>query len=461
MPCYKEKFKFIENIDIFGTNVELYYKGKGKQKTYTGGLLTIIYGLIYISFFIYIASMINYQIISCYHNIIIINCYINNYGFFACFFLFILILIDLLIYHFRGRKVIKIIYSKKEPKYEINNTYNKFEKVELNPSFQVNNLKKKNINKKGKNRKKKIEMNPIKMKIIKNNQFSNHGKKKKKRKKRIIKNGIYLSKIDSPSVDKFLKNNKKNNYYEVIKSNIIYRRQLSGEIKTINEEDINYNELHYFAAVEKDKRNIFQIFLYLLYMKIKTIEILFFRDEYSYFSLSFSFYLFEILLDITINSLLFTDDVISQKYYNSGELLLITSNMLSISSNIISYIILLFAEKLIDQNLIFEKINKEIKNKYKYYKIFLKISWFLKLKILIFYFILFFIGLFCTYYLFIFCSIYKNIQKNLTINYIIGTLWSFGFSIFICIFVTITRKISIKKRIKKLYLISQFINDKL
>ena len=53
MPCYKEKFKFIENIDIFGTNVELYYKGKGKQKTYTGGLLTIIYGLIYISFFIY------------------------------------------------------------------------------------------------------------------------------------------------------------------------------------------------------------------------------------------------------------------------------------------------------------------------------------------------------------------------------------------------------------------------
>ena len=195
-------------------------------------------------------------------------------------------------------------------------------------------------------------------------------------------------------------------------------------------------------------------------MKIKTIEILFFRDEYSYFSLTFSFYLFEILLDITINSLLFSDDVISQKYYNSGELLLITSNILSISSNIISYIILLFAEKLIDQNLIFEKINKEIKNKYKYYKIFLKISWFLKLKILIFYFFLFFIGLFCTYYLFIFCSIYKNIQKNLAINYIIGTLWSFCFSIFICIFVTITRKISIKKRIKKLYLISQFINDK-
>ena len=53
MPCSKEKFRFIENIDIFGKNVELYYKGKGKQKTYTGSLLTIIYGLIYISFFLY------------------------------------------------------------------------------------------------------------------------------------------------------------------------------------------------------------------------------------------------------------------------------------------------------------------------------------------------------------------------------------------------------------------------
>ena len=87
-----------------------------------------------------------------------------------------------------------------------------------------------------------------------------------------------------------MKNNKKdNNYYEVIKSNVLAQRQLSGGIKTSNEEDINYNELHYFEAVEKDKRNIFQIFLSLFFMKIKIIKILFFRDEYSYFSLIFSY----------------------------------------------------------------------------------------------------------------------------------------------------------------------------
>ena len=70
------------------------------------------------------------------------------------FFLFISILIDLFIYHFRGRNVIKRIYFKKEPKYKIN----KFKKVELNLNFQVNNLKKKNIKKKKKRKKRKKKL---------------------------------------------------------------------------------------------------------------------------------------------------------------------------------------------------------------------------------------------------------------------------------------------------------------
>ena len=252
-----------------------------------------------------------------------------------------------------------------------------------------------------------------------------------------------------------IKSNNICNHKMIKKVNSFTEKKLSEKI----DEHIDYNELNYFEAVKKDKRNIFKMFLSIFLVKIKTIEILFFRDEYSYFSLSFSFYLFEILLDITINSLLFSDDVISQKYFNNGELLLITTNMLSIASNVISYIILLFTEKLINQNLIFEKINKEIKSDYNYLKIFIKISCFLKLKIIVFYFTLFNIGLFCTYYLFIFCAIYKKIQKDLTTNYIVGTLWSFGFTVFTCLVVTITRKIAIKKRIKKLFIISKYIDD--
>ena len=98
------------------------------------------------NFFIYIASMINYQIISCYHNIVIINCYINNYGFFVCFFLFILILIDLLIYQFRGRKVIKRIYFKKEPKdKETNNTSSKIINLNLFKKYFKKKIKKRRL----------------------------------------------------------------------------------------------------------------------------------------------------------------------------------------------------------------------------------------------------------------------------------------------------------------------------
>ena len=53
MPFCSGKFKFIKIIDIFGKNVELYYKGKEKKTSYYGSLLTIAYALIYMGFFLY------------------------------------------------------------------------------------------------------------------------------------------------------------------------------------------------------------------------------------------------------------------------------------------------------------------------------------------------------------------------------------------------------------------------
>ena len=272
---------------------------------------------------------------------------------------------------------------------------------------------------------------------------------------------INITKIKDLSIESILKSKAKtkktrNNKIIINKKNLTNKKLLEEMDK---QEKIDYNKLNYFEAIKIDKRNIFNMFFSLFMMKIKTIDILFFRDEYSYFSLSFSFYLFEILIDITINSLLFSDDIISQKYFNNGELLLITTNLLSIISNIISFIILFFTEKLINQNLIFEKINKEIKSNVNYLRLFIKISRFLQLKIIIFYFILFNIGLFCTYYLFVFCATYKKIQKNLLTNYIVGSLWSFGLTAFICLVVAITRKIAIIGQIKKLFIISKYIDD--
>ena len=49
----KLNYKLLKNIDIFGKNIQLYYKGKEKKNTYFGSILTIIYGLIYIAFISY------------------------------------------------------------------------------------------------------------------------------------------------------------------------------------------------------------------------------------------------------------------------------------------------------------------------------------------------------------------------------------------------------------------------
>ena len=150
------------------------------------------------------------------------------------------------------------------------------------------------------------------------------------------------------------------------KNRIILSKESSS--KTINSkkeknlEKIDYNELSYKEALEKDNRNVMQIFISLFQLKLQTIQIFFFQKEFTHLSLTLSLYLLDILLDLTINSLLFSDDVISQKYFNNGELLFFTSNILSISSNIISYFILYLTEKLINQYEVLEVISQEFKS---------------------------------------------------------------------------------------------------
>ena len=163
---------------------------------------------------------------------------------------------------------------------------------------------------------------------------------------------------------------------------------------------------------------------------------------------------------MTINAFLFSDEVISQKYFNNGELELLTTNTLSIGSNIVTNFILFLIEKLINQYETLNIVTKEVKNVQHYFKIYLRLIGFFKIKIAIFFIVLFLVGLFCTYYLFIFCSIFKNIQKELFINYIVGSLWSLGFTIFICLLISISRFLAIKKRNRRLYIISTYIDKR-
>ena len=65
-----------------------------------------------------------------------------------------------------------------------------------------------------------------------------------------------------------------------------------------------------------DKRNCFQIFLAVLSNEIKIISIFYYRHPYEHLSIVLSQYIFELCLDFFLNSFLYTEDVISEKYNN-------------------------------------------------------------------------------------------------------------------------------------------------
>ena len=430
------------------------------------------------NFFIYIIDMINYQIIKCYKLLNDINNYFYNFGFYVGVSINFMIIILLFVYYFQGKKSIKLQYLQNEPnkikikKNLINQDY-KNNKNKLKYNFE--GIKDCQRIERRKGTKRKAKTHVVKKRKITSFQFNSNPTKKnnsfkrltkkfgtKKKNTMIIRNNFEI-KIDIHRDNK----NSNSNMFVNSNENMIGEKNLSGndfiqsfDSNKVKNNPINYNELTYGQAVKKDERNLIQIFISLFNIKLEIIQILFFPKEFSHKSLTLSLYLFDLLLDLTINSLLFSDDVISQKYYDNGELKLLTSNILSITSNIISNFLLFLTEKLIDYYDILIDISKEIKNNNEFYKIFIKISCLIQFKIILFFIFVFIIGIFCTYYLFIFCAIYKKIQKNLFINYIIGSVWSLAFTVGICLIITIIRKIALSKKIKRLYLISRFIDEK-
>ena len=98
------------------------------------------------------------------------------------------------------------------------------------------------------------------------------------------------------------------------------------------------NDLPYLTALLLDKRNILITFINILVLRIEIIKIFFCHEKYSSLIIDLNHLLFSILFEIFMNALLFSDDIISQKYHSNGELDKITILFLSFTSLIISKI---------------------------------------------------------------------------------------------------------------------------
>jgi hypothetical protein len=237
-------------------------------------------------------------------------------------------------------------------------------------------------------------------------------------------------------------------------------REIYGLIKYANDEEVDRKDLNripYSQALRIDDRNYFEIFISFLFNEIEIIKIFYYRSPYEHISISLSLYVFELCVDLVFNCLLFTDDVVSQKYNNKGSLKFFTSFGLSFMSNVISSVIVFVIGKLADYGDTLESIITEIFKKNKYFLTYAKFKKYLAIKLTLFFLLQVLIGLCMCYYLMIFCTVYHKTQISIFLNYLVGISQSMALSFGIALFCSFIRFLSLKYKWRYLYYTSKHL----
>ena len=374
------------------------------------------------NFVSYLLDKINYKIFICYKLITLFGNLKRNYAFYSIIGIFFFIIILNLAFYCCTLSDIKNLMLEKSPtfesvKLEIIQQINKKKKRQIGINSKINPPKKKKKKKKG------LKIKKIKIQKIKKNVY--------------IKNNIY---IKNPSHKR-----------------LIYIGKSKKKESDSDSCDDEINNLPYTKALIKDKRNIFKIFKSVLFEKLELIYILFGKQSIKLILLNE--YILSLLINFFFNTLLYSDEIISNKYHNNGQLDFVVTLILSLSSNIITSIICYYIKysKGIEER--FERIS-EIKYEEHYIRNVNQYFRFLKIKFSCFFISELIIISSCFYYVVIFCIVYSCSKISLLINYLTSLLEGLIISVGITIIIAFTRVIGIKCFNKRLYNTSKYINDK-
>ena len=470
-----------------------------------------------ISYLDYFLSLINYKISVCYKLFLDFKSYYYNVGFYISIVSFAFCNMAMIWFLVWGLLDIKILILKNVPnKIKLKDAFEKQEKKRkniLNIEKSIKNLNNpikkkktkklniydlnKKIEKEVKNIEKRISNDIIKnsqVGILKTNKISNLIKKKLKPKngkkrgsrrkdkensdsKTDIKLLLYISKTKTHKKSDLFNNFSRKTINNIHKSSSLIKknkknikikrkskqnkslREIYGLIK-VNDEEIDKKELNtipYTQALRIDHRNFFEIFISYLLNEFEIIKIFYYRNPYEHISISLSLYVFELCVDLAFNCLLFTDDVVSQKYNNNGSLKFFTTFALSFMSNIISSVIVFIIGKLADYGDTLEYIITEIFKKNKYFLTYAKFKKYLARKLTLFFILQELIGLCMCYYLMIFCTVYHKTQISIMLNYLVGISESMILSIGISLFCSLIRFLSLKYKWRYLYYTSKHL----
>ena len=125
-----------------------------------------------------------------------------------------------------------------------------------------------------------------------------------------------------------------------------------------------------------------------------------------------------------MNALLFSDDIISERYHNNEELNPLTTYSLSLLSNVLGYLISYIAVKLTSFTRLLELLAIEHIKEKDYIKNLNRIIKTIKVKITLFFIYEISMMIVYLYFLSIFCSVYKANQWNWFTNSLMSNLLS-------------------------------------
>ena len=392
----------------------------------------------------YVLDFINYKILNCSILFYDINNYRHNKSVMICTTHIFISFLLFFIFLFRGLSKIRIIMHNEIP------TDQKIKQIliEYKERIRIFNYKRmsnfcSNPNKRKSQSIKKNSKNWIKPKksnisyTFENIQNSNSN----------------IKQINDKDINKSKKDNiiiTKNNFFNIKqnkKESIINKPNLDND-------NIEYDDLPLSLAINEDKRSVLKIFGIKIIEKIDIIDI-FVNKEIKETLLSK--YCLVLLIDLTMNALLYSDQIVSHRRHNDGKLDFFISLLLSSFSNILASIIGYYLQLLIGFE---ERINKikEIKKEIVFLRVFKIIYREIIIRVIIFFIIEILIILFCFYYLFIFFTIYHKSQMSMLGNYCISILERWLINLTIALIIAVFRKIGIHYNNKYIYNTSKYID---
>ena len=234
-----------------------------------------------------------------------------------------------------------------------------------------------------------------------------------------------------------------------------------NEIKSIkiSKDEDDLKEMEFEDIIIHDKRSCLRMYwAYFIDSKI-ILGTFCTENNLNLFEIKLSFFIYTFEISLFLNALFYSDEYISDAYYNNGILDFVSGLPKSIYSAIVSFIITTLLRMLSNNEKELNKIIKE-NNKDKNYEevIDVKLKK-LRNKLIAYYFLVFSLGLLFLYFVSAFCAVYRYSQKYWFFGFVESFIINSFVAIITCLFASLLRYQSIQKNKKYFFSLSNIIKN--